>query len=677
MTEGSFVGIDVGGTFTDLFVAGSNGDGPTVIKVASTPRDPSVGVLDALAAAGLRPEALEAILHGTTVATNALIERRGSRAALITTEGFRDVLELGRRDRPQMYGLWGRQRPLIGRDRRWEVRERIDHKGRVLTELDEDGLRELARALADDGIEAVVVAFLHSYVNPDHERRARELLLEANPDWHVVTSHSVLREYYEFERTSTAVVQGYIQPLVAGYAGRLTRKLEDWGFDREALLMQSNGGVTPVRRLAERAVHTIRSGPAAGVIAATELAREAGHSNVITADMGGTSFDVALSVDGRPVQRPQTELDFRIPVRVPMIDVRTIGAGGGSIAWVDRGGILQVGPRSAGAEPGPVAFGRGGTAPTVTDANVVLGRINPERPIGDEAGELDVDSARAAVAELGAPLGLDAEGAAEAILTVVNTLMAGEIRLISLERGHDPRDFVLVAFGGAGPLHAASLLTDIGMGSMLIPPHPGVLCAQGCADADVRYDFSQTLELILEPAAEAPAPPGLAAVLAEQRELGEAALRGDAIAFESIEVEHFAEMAYAGQIHRIRVPIERDWSARELADAFLGAYEREYGTTLTGAGIVLVNAATTARGIREHRASRGVPGAGRAPEPIGSRRAHLGAWIEVPIYRREHLAAGGSLTGPAVIEQEDTTTLVLDGMAAAVDDALNLIVEAR
>jgi len=394
----ALVGIDVGGTFTDLFHAEEGGD-PKVVKVPSTPQDPSIGVLDALEAAGLRGESLGALLHGTTIATNALIERRGARCALITTHGFRDILELGRRDRPKIYGLTGVAHPLIERDQRWEVDERVDHEGDVVTALDEAQLRELAEALAGEAIDTVVVSFLHSYANPAHEERAREILLEVHPEWHVVTSNTVLREYYEFERTSTAVVQGYLQPLVSRYADRLVSKLADWGFESDALIMQSNGGAVPAARMGERAAHMIRSGPAAGVIAAARLASEAGFDRIVTADMGGTSFDVGISLDGRPQEAESVLLDFRLPVRVPMVDVRTIGAGGGSIASVDRGGILQVGPRSAGSVPGPVSFRRGGTEATVTDADVVLGRIDADRPIGEDGGRLDLEGARRAMGQ--------------------------------------------------------------------------------------------------------------------------------------------------------------------------------------------------------------------------------------------------------------------------------------
>ena len=564
----TLVGIDVGGTFTDLYYAQDDVAEARVVKVPSRPDDPSLAVMDALERGEVDPGRLAQFLHGTTIATNALIERQGARCALLTTRGFRDVLELGRRDRPHIYGLTGKHVPLVPRDRRWEVDERLGHRGEVIEALDEDAVRELAQALRVDELEAVVVAFLHSYVNPAHEERVRELLLEAEPSWHVVTSNAVLREYYEFERTSTAVIQGYLQPLVSRYAERLVDRLDAWGFAHDALIMQSNGGLVPARRAGERAGHMLRSGPAAGVIAAARIAADAGFDHVITGDMGGTSFDVALSLDGRPAEAETTLLDFRLPVRVPMLDVRTIGAGGGSIAAIDRGGMLTVGPRSAGSYPGPIAFGNGGSEPTVTDANVVLGRINPDRPIGADGRAMDADGARAAFSELGRPLGLDAEEAAKAVLTVVNTRMAGEIRLMTVEQGHDPRDFALVAFGGAGPVHGAALLAEMQIGTMLVPPHPGVLCAMGCVVADVRHDLSQTIERTLPREEDDDAQAArrldcdaLAATLREQRAEGERQLSLDGLDFVAVDVLHQADMAYEGQIHRLRVTVEPGWDA--------------------------------------------------------------------------------------------------------------------
>lgn len=676
--EASVVGVDVGGTFTDLYMPHGPDGAPHVVKVPSTPQDPSIGVLNALGAAEVTGDDMAALLHGTTIATNALIERRGARCALITTQGFRDVLELGRRDRPHIYGLAGQQNPLIPRDQRWEVRERIDHTGEVLIPLDEADAVALAEALADEPLEAIVVSLLHSYANPAHEERIRVLFAAVKPEWHIVTSNSVLREYYEFERTSTAAVQGYLQPLVDGYAQRLGERLREWGFERDALVMQSNGGLVPARRAGELAVNMIRSGPAAGVIAATRIAADAGFTKVITGDMGGTSFDVAISLDGRPHEAETTMIDFRVPVRLPMLDVRTIGAGGGSIAWVDRGGILQVGPQSAGSYPGPVAFGRGGTEPTVTDANVVLGRINAEHPIGeDESSRLDVPGARRAIAALGDQLGLGMEETALAILAVVNTRMAGEIRLLTLERGHDPRDFALVQFGGAGPLHGSALMRDIGLKTMLLPRFPGVLCALGCAVADLRHDFSQTVNQRLgtgEPTEDIDFDPSLLrSVLAEQRAQGERELQRDGVALDGIDVHHYADMAYEGQVHRMRVEIRSDWGADELRRAFIADYRREYGAELPGAAITLVNARTVVVGRRaQDRAT--AAGQQAAPAPRSTRAVRFDEWIDTPVYDREDLPVGITLTGPMIVEQTDTTTVVDPGATVTVDEAFNLVV---
>jgi N-methylhydantoinase A len=670
---GGIVGIDVGGTFTDLYYADHDGS-HRILKVPSTPHDPSIGLLAALQEAGTPSSGLEAILHGTTIATNAVIERRGARCALVTTRGFRDILELGRRDRPNMYGLTGIHVPLVPRDRRYEVTERLDHDGNVLVPLDEADLHEVGEALREADVEAVIIAFFHAYANPAHEDRAREILIGINPAWEVITSTSVVREYYEFERTSTAVVQGYLQPLVARYARNLATKLADWGFRNDVLVMQSNGGLAPLAELGSRSAHIVRSGPAAGVTAAAELAAAAGYRNVITADMGGTSFDVAVVIAGEPKVAEITNLDFRIPLRLPMIDVHTIGAGGGSIASIDRGGILQVGPRSAGAVPGPVAYRRGGTEPTVTDANVVLGRIDPHSRMGGPGTGLDVEGARKAVGDLGAKLGLGLEETAEAIIAVVNQRMAGRIRLLSIERGLDPRDFALVAFGGAGPLHGGALVREVGVGTMLVPQYPGVLCAMGCAIADMRYDFSQTLEQRLDRIA----PGHIAAILEGQRQEGAARLRSHDLPIGEVRMSHVADMCYAGQIHSLRVPIEPDWPAERMRDAFIDMYRREFGNTLGDIPVMVVNLRTTVTGMR--RTGTGSGSTRRAsgpPLPASRRPVHIGAWHDTPIYQRQDLAPGHRFEGPAVIEQADTTTLVEPGMSVVVDEAGNLLVGAK
>jgi N-methylhydantoinase A len=669
----SIVGIDVGGTFTDLYYSGGPQRPHQILKVPSTPKDPSIGLLDALQGAGLAPADLDAILHGTTIATNAVIERKGARCALITTKGFRDVLELGRRDRPTMYGLEGVHEPLVPRDLRFEVDERLDHEGKVLRALDEAALSEIGAVLKTLDVEAVVIAFLHAYANTAHEDRAREVLAAINPKWELVTATSVVREYYEFERTSTAVVQGYLQPLVARYAKNLAAKLNGWGFDREVAIMQSNGGVAPLRQLGQRAAYIVRSGPAAGVTAAARIAAEAGFTHVITGDMGGTSFDVAVIINGVPKVAELTNLDFRIPLRLPMIDVHTIGAGGGSIAHLDRGGMLLVGPRSAGAMPGPVAYRRGGTEPTVTDANIALGRINPDSRMNGKDATLDVEGARNAVRGLGEKLDLGMEETAEAILAVVNQRMAGRIRLMSIERGLDPRDFALVAFGGAGPLHGGALIREVGVSTMLVPLYPGVLCALGCVYADLRYDLSQTIEKRLDRLE----PGELSSIVARQRQQGAKQLDDSQVPIDKSTITHAADMAYQGQIHSLSVTVEGDWDAKRLERAFNDAYREKFGNTLADIPVVVVNLRTIVVGTR---ASSALPhsearGSG-APKPMSRRPVHFGkAWHDTPVFARDAFAPGMTLDGPAIVEQSDTTTVIEPDMSVAVDKHGNLLVK--
>ena len=670
---GGIVGIDVGGTFTDLFYSSDGLRVDKVLKVPSTPDEPSRGLIDALMAAGIEPSALDVILHGTTIATNAVIERKGARCALITTQGFRDVLELGRRDRQRMYGMTGVQQPLIPREMRWEVPERLDHHGAVLEPLDESYVKRLAEALAGEEIDSIVISFLHSYANPAHEERAKAIFENVNPRWEVVISSAVVREYYEFERTSTAAVQGYLQPLVARYARNLTANLEKLGFARQTLVMQSNGGLVPLAQLPQRAANIVRSGPAAGVTAAARLAAEAGFPNVITGDMGGTSYDVAVVVGGSPRIAMMTELDFRVPLRLPMIDVHTIGAGGGSIASLDRGGTLQVGPRSAGAVPGPICFARGGTEPTVTDANAVLGRINADSPIGlKHLTHLDVEAARTAVGSLGKKLGLGIEETAEAILTVVNHKMASRTRLMSVEQGHDPRDFALVVFGGAGPLHGAAIMRDVGISAMLLPPHPGVLCALGCAAADIRYDLSQTLERLIS----ALGADEIHAILRAQRADGGERLAGSGTKLEAVVVTHAAEMSYAGQIHTLRVPIEPDWNLGRITGAFEDVYRLEYGNTLGDIPAMLVGLKTSVQGVRPKPASvKAATLSTRAATAASHRNVFFGGWISTPIYQRRDLEPGMRFAGPAIVEQADTTSVIEPGMSARVDAFSNILVE--
>ncbi len=670
----NIVGIDVGGTFTDLYYADDEGC-RTTTKVPSNPRDPSAALIHALQASDVDPAATALIVHGTTIATNAIIERKGARAALITTRGFRDILELGRRDRPTMYGLGGVQQPLIPRDLRFEVDERLDARGEVLRPLHRDEVLALGTALANEGIEAVVVCFLHAYANPAHEQAAARWLAELDAGFEIVTSHSVCNEYFEFERTSTAAIQGFLQPLVAGYARRLRERLDEGGYRSEALIMQSSGGVVPLDQVAARAANIVRSGPAAGVMAATRLAGEAGFDNIITGDMGGTSFDVAVVVDGTPKVARASRLDFRVILKLPMIDVHTIGAGGGSIAGLDGAGILQVGPESAGADPGPACYGRGGTAPTVTDANVVLGRIDWARPIGAGDQEaLDLEAARAAIGDLGKCLDLGVEETAEAILRVVNHTMAGRTRLLSIEQGLDPRDFTFVCFGGAGPLHGAAIMRDVGISRLLVPPEPGVLCATGCCIADIRHDVSRTVERPLGELGDGE----LDDMLDELRRTGEAHLTASRQQDVTPDVSYTADLCYFGQIHNLRVAIERGWSAERLGGAFEAAYRAEFGNTLADVPATLVSVQAVVSAPPPGRVVRS-PGdvVARPATPARRRPVHFGAWLDTAIYDRRALEPGMSFAGPAVVEQADTTTIVEPGMRASVDGFGNLQVEAN
>ena len=460
------------------------------------------------------------------------------------------------------------------------------------------------------------------------------------------------------------------------YARNLQQKLGDWGFDRDVLIMQSNGGLSPLSLLGRRSAYIVRSGPAAGVIAAGGLAKEAGFDKIITADMGGTSFDVAVVINSEPRVAEKTDLDFRVPLRLPMIDVHTIGAGGGSIAAVDRGGILEVGPRSAGSVPGPICYRRGGVEPTVTDANLVLGRIAVDSPIGGKGKiALDLDSARNAFAKLGAELGLGIEQAAEAVLAVVNLRMAGRIRLISIEQGLDPREFAMVAFGGAGPMHGAALIREVGIRTELVPPYPGVLCAMGCAIADIRYDYSQTFEQRLDRTEVS----DIHEILKRQRAEGEAQLRRGDAPHSSVQVAHFADMAYAGQIHPLRVRIDAGWDKDELIRAFIAQYKAEFGNVLDNIPVVVVNLRTRVVGTRGGLARR-VARAARssaAPRPIKRRPVYFSGWHDAAIYAREDLLPGMSFDGPAIVEQDDTTTAVEPGMATRVDAFGNLLMEVR
>jgi len=494
----AIVGVDVGGTFTDLFLFDEMARAFKTAKVPSNRGNEAAGFMQGLEALG-DVKTFGSIVHGTTVGTNMLLERKGTRVGVITTRGFRDVLEMRRRDRRQTWGLWGNFTPIADRDLRLEVDERTLADGTVRTAVDIDAVRKAVEELKAKGAQALAIIFINAYANAENERRAFEAAKAVWHNEHVSASHQVLPEIREFERASTTGLNAYLQPGVAAYLARLEQALDDNKFKGTFHIVQSNGGVMSTRTARRLPVRTALSGPAAGVIAAAAIARAAGHDNIITGDLGGTSFDVSLVAGGKPSLAAQTTIDFGMVIRTPMIEITTIGAGGGSIAWVDRGGLLQVGPESAGSVPGPVCYGQGNERPTLTDAHVVLGRINAARPIGGKLAALDVEAAKRAIDKhVAKPLNIDVMAAAEAIVRVADARMAGAIRLVSIERGHDPGKFVAMPFGGGGALHVSALVKEIGLKGALVPRFPGVTSALGCVIADLRHDQVQTVNLMVD-----------------------------------------------------------------------------------------------------------------------------------------------------------------------------------
>ncbi len=682
-TSGAVVGVDVGGTFTDLVQLDPGTGKVRLAKVASTLDNQAHGVLNALTEAGSDLSALGLIVHGTTTTTNAVLERKLSKTGLITTQGFRDVLELGRRTRPQPYGMKGDFTPIIPRNLRLEVPERMDATGTVLTPLDENALRAAARQLIDAGCEALVIHFLHAYANPAHELRAAEILAEIWPNDHITLGHALLSESREFERGVTAAVNASVQPLLDRYIRRLTDHLATGGYAGEVLVMNGNGGMVSASRVALEAAKTVMSGPASGVMAAAYTGRRAGHENLITYDMGGTSTDVALIRGAEPTVSNEIEIEYAMPIHVPMVDVRTVGAGGGSIARVNPAGLLEVGPESAGATPGPICYGRGGTRPTISDANLLLGRLDPAGLNAVEGG-ISLDHVRDIFArDLGAPLGLDAAQAAAAVVRVANTKMAGAIRMVSVSLGADPRDFALFAFGGAGPLHATALARELSIPRVLVPARPGITNALGCVVADLRHDFVTTLNTPLHSLDAA----DLHRTFAEQAAEGEALIGKEKVEIRSIRHLYSVDMQFQGQTHLLRVPLERpDVDTDTLQQLFEEAYFNRFRVALSDIRANLVNANCSVIGARaELDLSALIDPAERKAtleDAILSRRPVWfalgdsgGGWHDTPVYWRDHLPEGFTLTGPAIVQQMDTTLLIEPGDRATGDADGNIIVE--
>jgi N-methylhydantoinase A len=672
------VGVDVGGTFTDLVLFDTETESVKISKVPSTPENQSFGVMSALGSVGASLEDIDEVIHGTTVTTNALLERKVSRVGLITTRGFRDVLELGRRTRPKPYGMTGSFECIIPRELRLEVGERVDCDGDIVEHLNEEDVLKAVEQLLESGVEALVIHFLHSYKNDIHERKTEEIARKIWPNTFVTRGSALVSEFREYERGTTAAINAAIQPVLHRYIERLQQKLKEEGYSKDLLVMQGNGGTVSSRIVAEDAVKTVMSGPASGVMAAAYTASQSGFNKVVTYDMGGTSCDVGLIVNGIPQVTSELEIEYAMPIHVPMVDVHTIGAGGGSLAWVNDAGLLQVGPESAGAQPGPICYGRGGQKPTITDANLLLGRLNPNALLAVE-NPVSLETVRnSLVEEVGSKLGLeDAEEIAAAIVRIANMNMAGALRLVSLARGYDPRDFALFAFGGAGPLHAVALASELGIPKVLVPMRPGITNAVGCVVADVRHDYVNSINI---PLAQVEMDQ-VEQIFCRQIEAGKTIIETEGVEIEELLVIHDVDMQFQGQTHILNFPVQEIRLSREsLQSAFEKAYWERFGVELPEIRAVLVNLHTAVIGRRKPVPLAALMSAKDQMEKIddcrtGSRRVWFETgWKETAVYKRELLPVKAKFNGPAVIEQLDTTIIVEQENQVEVDLNGNLII---
>ena len=673
------VGVDVGGTFTDVFVLNQSSGHVSVSKVASTVGDQSIGFLNGIGQGAKHFDEINTVVHGTTVGTNALLERKGAKTGIITTKGFRDVLEMRRRDMPTTWGLCGMFEPVVPRNLRLEVTERTLADGTISVPIDLNEVKDAAETLIKLGCDAVSVFFINAFANLENEKLAVSEVRKIWPNPYVTCATEILPEIREFERCSTSTLNAYLQPVVANYLDRLKKGLYEKGSSSDVLIVQSNGGLMDVDLAAQFPIRTALSGPAAGVKAAQYIGSEAGFENIITCDMGGTSFDVSLVKNGKSTLAAQTEIDFGMVVRTPMVEISTIGAGGGSIAHIDQGGLLSVGPKSAGSDPGPVCYGLGNNQPTVTDANLLLGRINPDRPIGGKLEKLDVDAAYHAVEkQIATPLKLTVYEAADAIVRVANAKMAGAIRLVSVERGHDPKQFAIMPFGGGGSLHAGALMKEIGLVASIIPRYPGVTSALGCVVADMRLDIVQTVNQMLDDLDI----DALSRKMDDQALKFEQALSKAENSLTGLSRSFELDMLYLGQTHSISIPLPNDpntYTIKSIIDAFNEVYVETYGRLLPGIALRVVNMRVAVVGHRPKLdlSSMAPILSKKVDECVtGSRLVWCdGAEISVKIYERLDVPVGAKVLGPAILEQPDTTIFIEPNMFGIVDKFGNLIIK--
>jgi N-methylhydantoinase A len=696
MTKQFRLGIDVGGTFTDAVLISEATGEIQIAKVPSTPRDPSLGFLAAvtriLEKNNLEPRSISYLVHGTTVATNSLIEGKTPKTSFITTSGFRDMLEIARQVRPSLYDVhFKKPRPLVPRHLCFEVPERLDSSGKVLQALDENRVLEIAEQIRNEKVTSVAICFLHSYLNPDHEERTAKILLECNPQLILSISSRICPEFREYPRACTTIINACISPVVSRYLQGIERCLREKGMEAELLIMQSNGGVLTFEQAAERPVYMVESGPAAGVISASYIASQMGQSNVISFDMGGTTAKVGLILEGRPKITKDYEVGAEAkpgtgqargsgyPIRTPVIDLVEIGAGGGSIAWVDSGGVLRVGPHSAGADPAPICYGLGGKDPTITDANVVLGRINPDYFLGGEM-KLAVESAIDGIRQKCAgPLGLEVMEAANGIIEIANAAMINALRVVTVRRGYDPRDLVMVAFGGAGPLHANRLCAEMQIPLLIIPPSPGTASALGLLVTDLKHEFSRTW--IMKDSSL-----GLKQInniFESMEEEGRKTLARENVSEADMSFWREIEMRYSGQSYELGVECPNGTlqleSLLQTVRQFHIEHKKAYGHCSPGQTVELVNFRVTALGRipkPKHHEVRsralGVEEARKGTRPVFFPEAK--AFSETVIYDRYKLAAGHRFRGPAIVEEIDSTSLIHPDFEVEVDPFGNLLV---
>lgn len=680
--------VDTGGTFADICLARDDTGEIFTAKIPSTPSNPALavlkGVVQILQEANVHPEKVKSLLHGTTVTTNAILENKGRKSVLITTSGFRDIFLIGRQNRPDLYNFWAsKPKPLIQRRHIFEIRERVLACGKIEIPLDERQAAGVVEKIKSLGIESIAVCFLHSYINPAHERQMAGIIHQIHPQASITLSSDILPEFREYERTCAAVINTVLQPLLTGYVESLEKGLTELpagrtGQKRPGLfIMQSNGGVITASQAKKEAARTVLSGPAGGVTAGAQLSRRTGRPNLITFDMGGTSVDICLIRDGQPGYTSEGRIGG-YPLRLPMLDIYTIGAGGGSIAWIDPGLALRVGPVSAGAAPGPACYGAGGEEPTVTDANLLLGRLNPK--IAAESKSLNYDLARFSIREkIARPLNITLEEAGEGIITVVNAAMTRAIRVITVQKGYDPRDFALVAYGGAGPLHAAELARELNMAEVIIPPYPGVNSALGMLFSDVRRDFVNTL---LKPLSGEVAE-NIERLYRSMEQSGASELQNEGFHAGEIYFLRQADLRYHGQSFELTLEVPAGPLYPEglaaLEQDFHQAHRQKYGSGRENSVVELVAlrssalARLTGTSVSLELGKTAYSGEGATP----SRWREVvfqGKTVSTPVYRRQAVTFGQKIEGPAIIEQEDTTTLIWPGMRARPDKWGNLII---